>query len=794
MSHNTLQRLAIGLCLVVLLTGVYFITYNGYATSRDEWFLFDATESMAQRGNLRLNYQADAYSPISLDDSFPPVADTEPLQPILAAPLFLMAQALPGIGLVHAVWLFNILITALTAGTLYLYGLALGYRVPVALLVGLAFGLGTIAWPYSRTFFREPLFTWLALLSALLMMRLRQKLSASERPWFILAGLGLALAGVLFSKEASFLIIPALLVEAIPSRLGRVRITRNLVVTLIALAVLGTVLGYLILFSGIGPSRYAFDNRLQQVQHNVSAMSEGVRGYLYSPARSLWVFSPILLLGFLGWPRLIHEHRWRQIAMPLTALVAFILGYAAVRGPEWYGGTGWGPRYLVPVTPFAALWLLPVTEYLLSRGASWLARIGAGLLMLLSAGIQILAALVPLNRYYETLGSQQPPVLPWKEGAWSWRWSPFRVYWELLGHQKIDLAWNYVTRGQAWLLPALSMLLILLALSWIGWWLRRRRTCRAFVITAGSLAAMMAATFGGGLYAIRLDPRYFGDFQPTRDLLRQLEPQLRSGDVVVLNDFTYTKFFMNYYKAEPVVFTLLASPGERGSAEQTPEIESQNPEDLMHLSNTLILSYLANRHDRVWLVINSSQFIPWSTRPVERYLAQHYFPVGEIAAADIARALLFSTTSAPPATVSAWPEHAVEVTFGESLKLDGYDLPGGMVYHAGDVLPVSLLWETLVPVPQDYTVGVFLMSLNGELHAQHDSFPEGGFEHTQTWRVGSLHRDNHGLALPETLPPGEYDLWVVVYWWQKPGERLAVIDASGRSQGDHSVLTRVRVQ
>ena len=57
-------------------------------------------------------------------------------------------------------------------------------------MVALAFGLGTIAWPYSQTFFREPLFTWLALLSVYFTMRLRQQLAAGRRP--LLAG-GLAL-------------------------------------------------------------------------------------------------------------------------------------------------------------------------------------------------------------------------------------------------------------------------------------------------------------------------------------------------------------------------------------------------------------------------------------------------------------------------------------------------------------------------------------------------------------------------------------------------------------------------
>jgi hypothetical protein len=112
------------------------------------------------------------------------------------------------------------------------------------------------------------------------------------------------------------------------------------------------------------------------------------------------------------------------------------------------------------------------------------------------------------------------------------------------------------------------------------------------------------------------------------------------------------------------------------------------------------------------------------------------------------------------------------------------------------VLPVSLLWEALAPIPEDYTVGLYLLSKDGQLVAQHDSFPVNYFEPTTTWRAGSLHRDNHGLLLPSALPPGEYELWAALYWWQPPDrtERLPVIGANGQALGDHVVLATVIVK
>jgi hypothetical protein len=500
----------------------------------------------------------------------------------------------------------------------------------------------------------------------------------------------------------------------------------------------------------------------------------------------------------LGWFRLARERHWRQIAVPLVMLVSFTVGYAAVRGAQtWYGGTGWGARYLVPVTPFIALWLLPVLDSLLKAGTAQWKRISVALVFVISAGIQVLPALVPVHAYYDTLGAQQPPVIPWKEGAWSLRWSPIRVSLELIGDQKIDIAWKFAG-GDAWLLPALCIVLATASLGWLAWWTVQQGSRRhLFAPTAGSLVVLVAVTLGGGLYSIRQDARYYGNFGPLRDLLDRLDQQLRGDDALVLNDYTYAEFFMNYYKrTRPTVYTLPLSPGERFSPEQAPEIESPDPDVLIHLSDTVILGALAEQHDRLWLVINNSPFIPWSVRPVEHYLSRHYFPVSEIKSTDIARAVLFDMTPAPPATASTWPAQRTDDTFGEEVRLIGWDIPGGLTRRPGDVLPVSLLWQALASVPEDYTVGVYLLSNDGQLVAQHDSFPVNYFEPTTSWRAGSLHRDNHGLLLPSALPPGEYELWVALYWWQPPDRtvRLPVTGTNGQALGDHVVLTTIVVK
>src|SRR5581483_9052067 len=53
--------------------------------------------------------------------------------------------------------LLDPIVTSLTCVLVFLFGIRLGYPVRVAQLVALAYGLSTLAWPYSKYFFREPL-------------------------------------------------------------------------------------------------------------------------------------------------------------------------------------------------------------------------------------------------------------------------------------------------------------------------------------------------------------------------------------------------------------------------------------------------------------------------------------------------------------------------------------------------------------------------------------------------------------------------------------------------------------
>lgn len=113
----------LALSLFVSLAALYFAVFTGHPVSGDERLLFDMARSLTIDGTFELALSADQRPAFAVGlHEIMPSADVKPLQAYLSAPLVLVARALPEIGVMHTVWLFNLLVTALTAVLLYAYG------------------------------------------------------------------------------------------------------------------------------------------------------------------------------------------------------------------------------------------------------------------------------------------------------------------------------------------------------------------------------------------------------------------------------------------------------------------------------------------------------------------------------------------------------------------------------------------------------------------------------------------------------------------------------------------------
>ena len=81
----------------------------------------------------------------------------------------------------------------------------------------------------------------------------------------------------------------------------------------------------------------------------------------------------------------------------------------------------------------------------------------------------------------------------------------------------------------------------------------------------------------------------------------------------------------------------------------------------------------------------------------------------------------------------------------------------------GNPLCFELQWHTTRPLPTDYTVFIHVLDQNGQIVAQSDLQPGGGYAPTSGWPIGQPIADRHGLILPPTFAPGEYHIVVGLY-------------------------------
>src|SRR5690606_18360271 len=207
-SHG-LRRLALAAALSTLLFFVYLLTFSGQPLSNDERYIIDTVESLAVRGDLLLN-QTSYLRPVQ-------ISDVEPGQPLLSIPLYWLAYHTPWVGNVHTLFLFSPIVTALTGALLFYTALDLGYRERTAIAAVLLFGLTTIVWPYTKTYFREPLTMLNLFAAAFLLNRWRIAFRAGTgRHWAYLAGGVVVTMLALLSKEAAIIALPALILLAYP--------------------------------------------------------------------------------------------------------------------------------------------------------------------------------------------------------------------------------------------------------------------------------------------------------------------------------------------------------------------------------------------------------------------------------------------------------------------------------------------------------------------------------------------------------------------------------------------------
>ena len=112
----------------------------------------------------------------------------------------------------------------------------------------------------------------------------------------------------------------------------------------------------------------------------------------------------------------------------------------------------------------------------------------------------------------------------------------------------------------------------------------------------------------------------------------------------------------------------------------------------------------------------------------------------------------------------------------------GVEYLGATATPIGDALHVRLRWRATAPLPDDYTVFLHCLT-GGEVVAQADSQPAGGYYPTSIWQPGDIVNDDH--LLEDCVHP---DLASYVlrfgFWQPETGAVLYLLDEAGNPAGD----------
>ncbi len=487
---------------------------------------------------------------------------------------------MPGIGLLHTVYLFNVLVGAAAGCVLLLYALALGYSERTGTLAALAFGVSTVILPYTKTFFREPLALLLLLICGLLLERLRGR---GYRSPLLFAAVVAAVIGLLLAKASTLLAFPALIAIGLPEvKAGR---WRRVLIGLGGVTVL--IVGLFLVLSYTGGIGGRYNILRLFTGDEASYLGTALQAYLLSVGGSLWGTSPVALLALPGLWLLARQRKWRYPVAILLLVGAFAVGYAALNGGHWFGGLSWPPRFLIPVVPFLILGALPIFERM-ERQRGW-AILGAAL-VIYGIWIQISGATLAWTAYPDALPPEANGLLEWGGGLNDLRYLRWVIIPSLWGTIPLDIGWIVIN------LPGLLIAFGALAVA-AGVALLRKWRWAALI-----LPLLLVIVTGYGLHALYTDdPRALAKDDSLYAMLPILEAQTNPDDIILLSSPRYEPFFANSGKLTGAgrVITLPLQYGEQPSDVQEPLIRSENPAVLLTKETSQLITNLALAHSRL---------------------------------------------------------------------------------------------------------------------------------------------------------------------------------------------------
>ena len=409
------------LSLLICLLAILLLTSGGRIAPLDDETTYRTAGNLLEYGRLSITQQTITLEPQTFPGFVPRVQPREwpttwaapgrdgrlypqftPGQSLLEMPLYLLGRMFAGAPTTwqavaatrFTISLFNALIIALTGWLMAWFGKALGFSNRLSTVLGLTYGLGTMAVAYTHTDYSEPTLTFGILLAAYVAYRTRDDRQHLLR-WLVVAGT--ALGAATFIRERSAIMLPAFFLYVLLTQ-RKMRLSGWLALML-PIGVGGVIIGLENWLLYGSPTTFSFST-LQHTSFTTPILL-GIYGLLFSPGKGLLIYNPIGWIGLLGLIGMLRRLPAEALLFGLTFIVevAFFATYEF-----WTGGWNWGPRYIMPVLP---LLLLAAGEWVHVQ-PSRVRQVVFTTLCLAGFVLNVPAALVDHSRYLVSFGERDP--------------------------------------------------------------------------------------------------------------------------------------------------------------------------------------------------------------------------------------------------------------------------------------------------------------------------------------------------------------------------------------------------
>jgi hypothetical protein len=473
--------------LVALLLGIYAYFYQAGGWNQNS--RFDLVRAAVERRSLRIDgYEGNTGDASTRGGHW--YCDKAPGSSVLCIPTYAAMYVVAGAPrqvspswLAWAAWLSIVVAvgvpSAIAAAFLARLAHQLGLGPNASMVVALGWGLASMALPYATLLYGNQIAADLTIIAFALLVEARHGAAAATAGRMLAVG---ALLGFAVASE-----YPAALIAA-PIGVYALFVAggRPAAWALLGAAIpLAGLLSYHAAAFG-GPFAFPYEYSVWKEPRTGWFMGIGrpvgwaLRNTLFSEYRGLLFTTPWLALALPGGLLLARRHA-AEVAVSAWAVIAFLWLNSSIA--PWHGGWAAGPRYVVPMLPFAAALaggvVLEVARAVASprsherRGGLVAAALVGGLLALSAA-----------NMFAATAVKPEIPMT-WSRPYAEFVWPSFRAGELSVSTQTIDMvdnppggarqAWNL---GMKWGLDGHASLVPLYVwaaacTAWLVWTLRR---------------------------------------------------------------------------------------------------------------------------------------------------------------------------------------------------------------------------------------------------------------------------------------------------------------------------------